>query len=210
MISVFSRTSFIMSVMLRTSVATIREDAPRLQRLNSVLYSTSVCPGQCSNGLLLSQPCRERESSQHARLQGYDQGRATSLGLQSWENRNHSIPPDLCGSTRLSQLYQGRGSEPLTSILPLAYVVENNFRGGIPIIVVIRSTPPGVGKLCHPHPWVLHSPLTRIEEDGFTSLIQSLCLWEVSVYPASNHRKTFAVKEKFNILCIWLPVHGLG
>ena len=192
MISVFSRTSFIMSVMLRTSVATIREDAPRLQRLNSVLYSTSVCPGQCSNGLLLSQPCREREQSA-CKIAGVGPRRATSLGLQSWENRNHSIPPDLCGSTRLSQLYQGRGSEPLTSILPLAYVVENNFRGGIPIIVVIRSTPPGVGKLCHPHPWVLHSPLTRIEEDGFTSLIQSLCLWEVSGYPASNHRKNFAV-----------------
>ena len=59
MTSVLSRTSFIMFVMLRTSVATISEDAPRLHRLNSVLYSVSVCPGQCSNGLSLSQPYGE-------------------------------------------------------------------------------------------------------------------------------------------------------
>ena len=40
-------TSFITSVMLRTSVATSREAAIMHHRLNSVRYSLSVCPGQC-------------------------------------------------------------------------------------------------------------------------------------------------------------------
>ena len=56
-ISIFSHsTSFIISVMFRMSVATISDDAAMLHMVNSVRYSVSLCPGQCSIRVPLIQP----------------------------------------------------------------------------------------------------------------------------------------------------------
>ena len=45
-----------MSVMLRMSVETMRELLIMHQRVNSVLYSVSVIPGQCFMGVLSAHP----------------------------------------------------------------------------------------------------------------------------------------------------------
>ena len=49
-------TSFMMLVRLRTSVATRSGEPVRHHMLNSVLYSSSDIPGQCSRGFSLSHP----------------------------------------------------------------------------------------------------------------------------------------------------------
>ena len=44
--------------------------------------------------------------------------------------------------------------------------------------MVVRATPPRVGVLCHPLPWVLLAPFTGIEEDGLPCVVQGLRLGE--------------------------------
>ena len=85
-----------MSVILRTSVATISEDAPKLHKLNSVLYSVSVCPGQCSNDLSLSQPYRGKKDSQVGVAEEEEKD-PPSPDLRSSESQNHSTRLDLRG-----------------------------------------------------------------------------------------------------------------
>lgn len=130
MTSALSRTSFIMSVILRTSVATISEDAPRLHKLNSVLYSVSVCPGQCTNGLSLSQPYREEKNSQPGWLGEEEEKDPPSPDLRSSESQNHSTRLDLRG-IRLSPSTpdEGRGCHspayfPLPTLFSMISEVE--------------------------------------------------------------------------------------
>jgi len=56
--------------------------------------------------------------------------------MQDYRGMTKGEPPHLASSHEKIEIIPS----PWTSILSLAYVVENNFRGGIPIVVVIRST----------------------------------------------------------------------
>ncbi len=63
-----------------------------------------------------------------------------------------------------------------TRVVGLANVVLDDGGGGVPVVMVIWTTPPGVGVLRHPQPWVVIAPLTRVEENGFAGGIQCIRL----------------------------------
>ena len=49
----------------------------------------------------------------------------------------------------------------------------NDESSGGPLVVVVRPSPPGIGKWSYPRPWIILTPFTCTEQDGLTSLVQS-------------------------------------
>ena len=93
--SSLSSTVFIMSVMLRTSVATIIGDAMMAHIENSVTYSSSVCPGQCACVKFVSvsplQPCPPViRKSLYAQLKGPDMPMLPALVAIAFTVDDHS------------------------------------------------------------------------------------------------------------------------
>lgn len=60
-----------------------------------------------------------------------------------------------------------------TCILPPVVVEFNDESCGGPLVMVIWTTPPGIGIGSHPGPGVLQTPLTGVEEDGLSRIVQS-------------------------------------
>ena len=60
-----------------------------------------------------------------------------------------------------------------TCIHSSGMVQLNDESSGGPLVVVVRPSPPGIGKWSYPRPWIVLTPFTCTEQDGLTSLVQS-------------------------------------
>lgn len=61
-------------------------------------------------------------------------------------------------------------------VVCLAHVMLNDVSGRAPLIVVVWTTPPGVGILGHPEPRVFITPLTRVEENRLACGVEGVRL----------------------------------
>ena len=73
----------------------------------------------------------------------------------------------------------------------------------LPVVMVIRATPPGIGILCHPLPRIFHPPLTSVEENGLPRCVQSLRLNHASKKPTHSNDNTYHL----SILDFWTQSH---
>ena len=75
-----------------------------------------------------------------------------------------------------SSVQRASGLVQHTCIFSLVWIVLNDVSRWLPLIMMVRSTPPRVGILSHPCPRILHTPLARVEEDRLPSGIQGFRL----------------------------------
>ena len=69
--------------------------------------------------------------------------------------------------------------QTLTCIHSPGMIQLNDGSSGGPLVMMVRSSPPGIGKRSYPRPRIIHPPLTRTEQDRLTSLVQSPWLEEI-------------------------------
>ena len=94
----------------------------------------------------------------------------------------------------------------LTSILSPVTVEFNDLSSRVPVIVVVWSSPPGIGIRPHPRPWIIFTPFTCIEQDRFACLVQILGL-EGAKHTTTNelHHTYSALNKKSG----WIRRNGV-